>query len=138
MKRLQCLLATVICLAGLAMAQSVTSEILGVVKDPAGSAVPNAKVTVRNLDTNIGRETTSDTEGRFRALQLQPGRYQVVVDAPGFAKVIQGPVTLLLNERPSLDINLKVSSISETIEITSSAPLVNVTNAEVEIGRAHV
>ncbi len=133
MERLQCLLATILCLAGLAMAQSVTSEILGVVKDPTGSAVPNAKVTVRNLDTNIKHDATTDLEGRFRALQLQPGPYQVIVDAAGFAKVIQGPITLLLNERPSLDITLKVSSISETIEITSAAPLINVTNAEVGV-----
>ena len=133
MKHIGRILAAILCLAGLAMAQSVTSEILGVVNDATGSAVPRAKVTVKNLNTNIVRETTTDSEGRFRALQLQPGPYQVTVDAAGFAKVVQGPITLLLNERPSLDISLKVSSLSETIEITSSAPLINVTNAEVGV-----
>ena len=133
MRRFLSALVTIFCLATLAMAQSVTSEILGIVKDPTGSAVPGAKVSVKKIDTNISRDTVTDNEGRFRALLLQPGAYQVIVEAAGFAKVIQGPVTLLLNERPSLDITLKVSSISETIEITSSAPLVNVTNAEVGV-----
>ena len=133
MRRLLSALVTILCLATLAMAQSVTSEILGVVKDPTGSAVPGAKISVKKIDTNISRDTVTDNEGRFRALSLQPGTYQVIVEAAGFAKVVQGPVTLLLNERPSLDITLKVSSISETIEITSSAPLVNVTNAEVGV-----
>ena len=133
MRPMLSVLLTILCLAASAMAQSVTSEILGVVRDPTGSAIPGAKVGVKNINTNISRDSVTDNEGRFRALQLQPGPYQVIVEAAGFAKVIQGPITLLLNERPSIDVTLKVSSISETIEITSSAPLINVTNAEVGV-----
>ncbi len=133
MRTMLSVLLTIICLASSAMAQSVTSEILGIVRDPTGSAIPGAKVAVKNINTNISRDSVTDNEGRFRALQLQPGPYQVIVEAAGFSKVIQGPITLLLNERPSIDVTLNVSSISETIEITSSAPLINVTNAEVGV-----
>ena len=133
MKKCISMFFLLLCLTSFGIAQSVTSEILGIVKDATGSVVAGAKVTVKNTGTNIARELQTDSEGRFRALQLQPGTYQVIVESPGFAKTIQGPITLLLNERPSLEVSMKVSSIAETIEVTSTAALLNTTNAEVGV-----
>ena len=80
------------------LGQSTYSEILGAVTDPSGAAVAGAKVVVKSLDTNIPSPTTTDAEGRFRVRQLLLGNYEVAVEKSGFAKYIQGPITLRLNQ----------------------------------------
>src|SRR5688500_8395179 len=71
--------------APLASAQSTTQGAVGgTVKDPQGAVVPNAPVTVRNEQTNKEVSATTDDEGRFRVVQLDPGNYTVVVSASGF------------------------------------------------------
>ncbi|HEV8203567.1 MAG TPA: carboxypeptidase-like regulatory domain-containing protein, partial [Pyrinomonadaceae bacterium] len=80
--RMQCFAATVI-LALLivptivAQTQITTGTIQGTVLDANGAAVPGANVEIKNLDTNISRTLTTDEDGRFTALALQPGNYMV-------------------------------------------------------------
>src|SRR4051794_3588218 len=70
----------------LAAAQSTTSgAVNGVVSDQSGAVVPGAKVDIRNMETNDTVSTTSDDAGRFRAANLQPGSYEIKVNASGFA-----------------------------------------------------
>ncbi|MEJ7711002.1 MAG: carboxypeptidase-like regulatory domain-containing protein [Pyrinomonadaceae bacterium] len=70
-----------------ASAQSTTDGAIGgVIKDPQEAVVPNASVTIRNEGTNQENTATSDSEGRFRAVQLPPGNYSVVTNAQGLAQ----------------------------------------------------
>ncbi len=73
-------------------AQSVYSEILGLVTDPSGAAVQGAQVTIKNLETGAQFPTTSGVDGAFRVRQLNLGSYQISVEKSGFAKYIQGPI----------------------------------------------
>ncbi len=114
-------------------AQVTTGEILGVIQDPSGAAVADAKVTVRNLDTNATRELTSGIDGRFRFPQLPVGSYQVTVERSGFAKYVQGPIVLRLNQDADLQIKLQVAGLAETVTVSADAPLINTTNAEVGV-----
>jgi hypothetical protein len=122
-------LVTAISLSG----QVTSGEILGTVRDASGGAVTDAKVTVHNLDTNATRDTVTSVDGRFRFPQLPTGSYEVRIEKAGFARYQQGPITLRLNQTADLDIALQVSAVSETISVTTDAPLINTTNAEVGV-----
>ncbi len=118
-------------LALAAPAQTTTGQILGTVQDATGAVVPNAKVTVRNLDTNISTETTTSDTGSFRVPLLPAGNYEVVVQAQGFARYQRGPIVLRLNQAADLTIALNVATATETVQVTTDAPLLNTTNAEI-------
>lgn len=112
-------------------AQTATADILGKVLDPAGAVVPDAKVTAKNLDTNIAREATTDSEGNFRIALLPTGNYEVTVEKSGFSRYVQGPIVLRLNQAADLRVSLGLATATEVIRVTESAPLINTTNAEV-------
>ncbi|MBL8228932.1 MAG: TonB-dependent receptor [Bryobacterales bacterium] len=119
------------CAAGVTLAQSTYSEILGTVTDASGAAVVDAKVVVRSLDTNISNETVTALDGSFRVRQLIIGSYEVSVEKAGFARFKQGPIVLRLNQNANLPIKLEVSATAETITVNSDALIVNTSNAEV-------
>src|SRR5260370_36050940 len=68
----------------LTIAQSDLSTITGTIKDPSGSAVPNAKLIVRNEATGVERTTKSSDSGSFSVTNLPSGMYTVTVEAAGF------------------------------------------------------
>jgi hypothetical protein len=86
--------------------------------------VPGAAITVRNLATNLERSTTSDAAGVYRVLALPPGRYEVVVDAPGFATVRNPELVLLIGSVANYDIHLEVRAGQETVVVTTEAALI--------------
>ncbi|HYL39152.1 MAG TPA: TonB-dependent receptor [Bryobacteraceae bacterium] len=129
-----CLLVILSLLAvGLIYGQVTSGSILGSVQDPSGASVVNAKVTVRNVDTNASQSLTTSTDGRFRFPQLPVGSYELTVEAPGFAKFLQGPIVLRLNEEAEVPIKLSLAGVTESVNITSDAPLINTTTAEVGV-----
>ena len=125
-----CALATLLlCLAfgaGSAAAQSTTDGAIGgVVRDPQGAVVPNASVSVRNEETNKESTGTTDGEGRFRIPQLQPGNYTVTVTATGFGTSTQQKVVVEVGRVNSVEVLLGVAGASETVQVTSDAPVIN-------------
>ena len=109
-----------------AVAQSTTDGAIGgSVKDSQGAVVQNASVTVRNEETNSEKTATTDSEGRFRVVQLQPGTYSVNVTATGFGAYTQQKVVVEVGRINSLDISLGVAGAQETVEVTSEAPVIN-------------
>jgi len=113
--------------------QVTSGAIMGSVEDPASAVVPKARVTVRNLETNATFTINTGSDGRFRFPQLPVGSYEISAEAPGFAKYTQGPIVLRLNQEADLTLKLSVSSVSETISITSDAPLIDTTTAEIGV-----
>jgi len=114
-----------------AFAQTTTGDILGIVVDASGGVIAGAKVTVRNLETNERKETTSSAEGSFRVPLLPAGTYEIEVEKSGFARFKQGPISLRLNQSADLRVSLSVAGTTETVSIAADAPLINTTNAEV-------
>ena len=131
MPSLRLFLALCFCAAVTLTAQTTTGDILGTVRDASGAVVADAKVTVRNLDTNVSHAATTSDVGTFRVPLLPAGQYELVVEKPGFAKYQQGPIVLRLNQQAEFDVNLAVSGTVETIAVTESAPMINTTNAEI-------
>src|SRR5271170_1734948 len=69
---------------GQPFAQTSKGTLAGEVRDPRGAVVANASVTVVSQETQETRVTTTDSTGSFRIAAINPGRYNIHVDAPGF------------------------------------------------------
>lgn len=133
MYRTSALLALFAALAAVFFGQSTTGEILGIVRDATGGVMGDARVTVRNIETNAMKESTTSAEGSFRFPLLQTGSYEVTVARSGFATVKQGPIVLRLNQSADLAITLQVSATVETINVATDAPFINTVNAEIGV-----
>ncbi len=135
MKRLQqfCTIAFLCCcLPFMANAQSASSaQISGTVVDPQGAVVPGAKVTATNKSTGTGRSATTTSTGNYVIPNLQPGTYDVSVDAKGFAKGATENITLNLGDQRDLGFKLNVAGSTESVEVTTQAPLIETTKTDV-------
>lgn len=103
------------------------ASISGVVTDPMGGVVGGAQVTVRNVDTGSVQRTETDARGVYRVVSLMPGRYEVRVEAPGFAASVIPELVLTVGQAATVDVVLKVGAVQETIEVVSPTPLVEPT-----------
>ena len=121
----------VIVMAGAMRAQIVeTGTITGVVKDNTGAVIPNAHVTVLNAGTKLTTNSTTDSQGIYVSPPLHPGDYNVVVEAPGFSKVVEH-IRLEVGQRASADFALKVGTNAETIEVQASGGLLEAESSSV-------
>lgn len=114
-----------------AIAQTGTSSVKGVIKDPQGSVVAGATVTLANPETSLTRTTTSNESGAFYFEGIQPGTYRVEVEAKGFKKAALNEVTASVAKSTDLEVIMEVGSVSETISVTVGAgeALVNTQDA---------
>jgi hypothetical protein len=115
--------------AALSQSQITAGTIQGTVLDPAGAVVSNAKVEVKNLDTNFTRAIESDSDGRFVFLQLQPGRYIITVTKQGFATLVQENLSLSVGQTIPLSLTMKVSQVEEKVTI-ESVPTIDLVKTE--------
>src|SRR5688572_5687561 len=119
----------VLLFSSLTFAQSFTAAVRGSVKDPSGSAVPHATVVVTDADRGTTHTTVADAEGRFAIPALQPGQYELTVEAAGFKKFSSGRFTLTVQQQATVDARLDVGGVNETVEVSASAAHVNTTIA---------
>ncbi len=113
-----------------AQSQYTTGTIQGTVTDPSGAVVPNATLTIRSTITGLERTIRSDSEGRFQAPLLEPGKYDVTVSAPGFATLVSRGYNLTLGQTLVADQSLRVAAASETVTVDVQAPVVETTNSQ--------
>jgi hypothetical protein len=112
------------------IAQSLSSgDLSGTVTDPSGAVVPNATVTLKSNGGGQNRSTTSNAAGAYRFSLLPPGSYTVSASAQGFSKA-ETVTTINIGQATVADVKLAVGSSSQTVEVTSAAPLVQADNAE--------
>ena len=116
-----------------AWAQGTSAVILGTVSDSSGGVMTDVKVTVLNLDTNAERIATSDALGSFRFSGLPIGSYRITAEKAGFSKYVHGPITLTVNQQAEFRITLQVGAVAETVQVSTDAPLLNTTTAEVGV-----
>jgi hypothetical protein len=110
-----------------AFGQSKTTSVLsGIVTDPTGALVTDAKVTVTNTQTGITQETVTDAQGEYRFLLLPPGIYDVKVEKAGFSTPTHTGIELTVGQLASIDVQLAVGASTQLVEVRSHAPLVEV------------
>jgi hypothetical protein len=103
--------------------QESRASLSGTVTDPQGAVVPNAKIDVKNLDTNVVTAVQSNDRGLYNVPPLNPGRYSVTVTATGFKTLVRSNVELRVADRVALDLRLDVGGSTETITVTAETPL---------------
>lgn len=128
-KRLITLFSLMMCFYATGYAQESRAVVLGRVTDVSGAAVSGAKVTAKSLDTNITTSSTCNAEGDFQLNYLQPGPYRITVEAQGFKTSARDSINVRVGDRLALDFSLEVGAVSETVNITSEAPLLDTTSA---------
>jgi hypothetical protein len=114
-----------------AAAQQGRGAMQGTITDQSGAAVADATVTVRNVGTNQPFTTTSNAEGFFSAPTLPVGSYEVVAERPGFKRAVRSGITLLVDQRAQVDVQLEVGGTAESVTVTAEAPLVDSGSATV-------
>ena len=124
MTRIGCLLLIT---TGLAWSQSFTAAVRGVVTDPTGAAVPNAKIIITEAERNVQHPTTTDAQGRYQVSALPPGQYTMIVEANGFRRYAQSSFPLLVQQQATIDVQLQIGEVASVVEVEGSAPLVNTT-----------
>jgi hypothetical protein len=125
-------IALLLALPLIAVAQVTTATIVGTVTDPGSSNVAGATVTARNVDTGLTRTVTSSDEGTYRLEFLPVGNYVVEVTGTGFKKSYLTGIVLKVNDTTRVDVSLAVGQVSETVTIAESAsPAINTSTAEI-------
>jgi hypothetical protein len=110
-------------IAGLSPAQSTKAELFGIVSDPSGLAVANARVELTQVPTQVTVITETDAEGSYHVFALGAGEYQISITKPGFKVLRRDGVMLRVGERLALDLALQVGDVSESMVVTAAAPL---------------
>lgn len=119
--------------AQVASAQAIYGSIFGTVTDPTGAVVANATVTVSNATKGTSVSVQSDANGDYRVQHLIPDTYNVTAEATGFSKVSNQNVVVYADTAPKVDITLAVGSSSNTVDVTSAAPLLQTEHTDVNV-----
>ncbi|MCL6546854.1 MAG: carboxypeptidase regulatory-like domain-containing protein, partial [Bryobacteraceae bacterium] len=127
MKKINVLLLVLLLLAfaGISAAQTETGQVTGKVLDPSGAVVPNAKLSLKSLSTNLVRSTVSNDAGIYLFPGVLPGDYELTTEAAGFAKSSQN-VVVTVGARVGVDVRLEVGRPETVIQVTETAGQVNV------------
>jgi Carboxypeptidase regulatory-like domain/TonB dependent receptor len=111
--------------------QEVAATLSGAVTDPTGLPVTGAQVTLASTQNGIVRTYTTQDSGLFTFTLLPPAVYSLNVNVAGFKDYKQQGITLIAGETAQQNVHLTIGSATETIEVTSQAPLVNAENANI-------
>ena len=109
-----------------------TANIQGLIQDPSGAGVAKAQITLVNSATGVKKAATSDSSGNYRFVSLAPGSYKISVEAAGFARA-EAEVTLLTEQNVNVPITLKVGSASESVVVSTEAPVVDTADSRTEL-----
>ena len=101
-----------------------TSQIKGTVEDPTGAAVAGAEVKVTQTDTGAVRTATTETDGSYLLTSLPVGPYRLEVTKVGFSKYVQSGIVLQIASNPTIEVALRVGSVSEQIQVEANTTMV--------------
>src|SRR5438093_3837019 len=115
----------------LTFAQLDTGNIFGTVADQTGAAVPGAAVSIKNIETGIVRRLVTNEAGRYEAVALPVGSYEVTASLAGFKTFVRGGIGLTVGRNAVVDIALQVGDVTDAITITAETSQVETTTATV-------
>ena len=115
----------------LSWGQLYTGSITGVVQDPSGAVIPNARVTLTDVAKGQTRDFQTDNAGRYLFRSLPPTNYKISVSATGFTTTVLPDITLNVNDNVSANVTLKVGAGSESVEVMAGAEVLQTQDASV-------
>ncbi len=113
-----------------AQASTAAGSIAGTIMDGKGAVIPQAAITIKNIQTGATRKVTSDGSGYWTAGSLNPGNYSVSVTAPGFSTATETVVVQIGNVSNG-NIKLAVGSTTQEVDVTADETVVNTTQSTV-------
>ena len=123
MKPTRWILTAIVILFAPAAAFGQTAQMTGLITDSSKAAMANVKVTVTNQQTGVSRATASNEQGNYTIPLLQPGKYQILVQADGFRPISREGITLEVDQVARIDFSMEVGAVTESINVTEQAPL---------------
>jgi hypothetical protein len=115
-------LALVFALSSVSVFALATSQIQGIVRDSSGAPFPSADVKVTQTDTGLVRIVSSAADGRYVLSNLPIGPYRLEVSKAGFAGYVQTGIVLQVATNPTIDVELQLGAISQTVQVEANAP----------------
>ena len=125
------ILAGVLAMAPVALAQLATGSITGVVTDPSGAAVVGAKVTATNIAQGVSFTVVTNDSGVYNIPKLIPGTYEVKATATGFETVVHSSFNLTIGQVANLNFQMRVGAVSQTVKVTAGAPILQTQTTQV-------
>ena len=126
-----CVSLALFCFSGTLSAQQVFGSIVGTVTDPSGAALNGAKVTITDIQKGTKSEVATNESGNYTKGQLIPGQYLVSIEAAGFQRTVSNPITVLVDQGARYDVAMQVGNVTQEIEVTAAAPLLQSDRADV-------
>lgn len=118
-----------VAVASSAFAQLPAATILGTVRDSSGGIIPGATLTATNTETGLSRTVISGENGSYRFSALPVGPYEVRAELEGFQTAVRSGLTLTVGQEAVVNVAMEVGAVSQTIEVTAEASLVNISNS---------
>src|SRR5215510_2343015 len=128
--RILALLAVVLASGTSALGQTATGEVNGTITDPAGAVLSAATATLVNQATNIEVRAQANPDGHFIFVNVKPGRYLLRVEAKGFKTVETSTFDVGVSQTVTQDVSLVLGEVSEAVQVTASAELVQRSSSE--------
>jgi hypothetical protein len=112
--------------------QAISGDITGVLLDPSGAAVPDATITVENIETGIKADTTTGSSGQYRLSNLPVGVYNLTATAPGFAVSSLRGLRVELNKVSTVNLRLEVGTVATSVEVMEAGAVIDTTTAQIQ------
>ena len=116
--------ALALILAASLWSQAIFATLTGIVSDPSGAVIANAKVTLRNAESGDLRDTTTDSQGYYTFASVPVGTYDLTIEAPGFQSSKVTGIGLGGGEKRNVNASLVVGSTNQTVEVSGSPDLI--------------
>jgi hypothetical protein len=110
----------------------VTAAIVGTVVDPTNAPIKSAKVTATDTERGTVYQSETNDSGAYDINRIPVGTYELKVTAQGFQTAVRPAFTLVLNQTARIDVQMKVGQVSETVEVTSAAPILKTESTSVD------
>jgi Carboxypeptidase regulatory-like domain/TonB dependent receptor len=117
--------ALVLWSSNLLPAQTFSANLTGVVTDSSGAAVPGAEAVLKDPATNDIHKTVANEQGRYTFSQILPATYSLTITHSGFRQYVLDGLVLSPNQSAEVNVQLQVGSVSESVEITGAAPILD-------------
>src|SRR5689334_15472186 len=122
------LLLVMVAMSSVTFAQGLTA-VTGRVTDPTGAVIPGVEITVTNVATGASRTVISNEQGIYAATQLAPATYNIKAELAGFKPKAANNVALPVDQTITLNLSLEVGAVTDAVDVTASAEVVNTENA---------
>ena len=110
-----------ICIIG--SGQEFRGSITGKVTDPNGAIIPGATVTIKNVETNVQTNTTTNDDGAYNFLLLQPGKYTLTVTQHGFNTAVREGIEIRVADKLTLDVSMQAAGVTGMVTVVAAPTL---------------